>query len=68
MNIQVNKGDVNVVASDGTINLKSGQDINLDAAQAIRLRANQLDAEIVQTWTERVSGVNTKTGKTINLN
>jgi hypothetical protein len=68
VNIQVNKGDVNVVASDGTINLKSSQDINLDAAQAIRLRANQLDAEIVQTWTERVSGVNTKTGKTINLN
>jgi hypothetical protein len=68
VNIQVNKGDVNVVASDGAINLKSGTDINLEAAQAIRLRANQLDAEITQTWTERVSGVNTKTGKTINLN
>ena len=67
VNIQVNKGDVNVVASDGAINLKSGTDINLEAAQAIRLKANQLDAEITQTWTERVSGVNTKTGSIINL-
>ena len=68
VNIQVNKGDVNVVTKEGDINLKGGKNINLDAAQAIRLKANQLDAEIVQTWTERVSGVNTKTGKTINLN
>ena len=68
VNIQVNKGDVNVVASDGAINLKSGTDINLEAAQAIRLRANKLEAEITQTWTERVQGTNTKTGSTINLN
>ena len=68
VNIQVNKGDVNVVASDGAINLKSGTNINLEAAQAIRLRANKLEAEITQTWTERVQGTNTKTGSTINLN
>ena len=50
------------------INLKGGKDINLDAAQAIRLKANRLEAEIDTTWTETVSGINTKTGKTINLN
>ena len=68
VNIQVNKGDVNVVASDGNINLKSGQDVNIEAAQAIRLRALKLEAEITETWNERVQGTNTKTGKTINLN
>ena len=68
VNIQVNKGDVNVVTKEGDINLKGGKDINLEAAQAIRLRANKLEAEIDTTWTETVSGDNTKTGKTINLN
>ena len=68
VNIQVNKGDVNVVTKEGDINLKGGRDINLDAAQSIRLRANKLEAEIDTTWNEKVSGVNTKTGDTINLN
>ena len=68
VNIQVNKGDVNVITKEGDINLKGGKNINLDAAQAIRLRANKLEAEIDTTWNEKVSGVNTKTGDTINLN
>ena len=68
VNIQVNKGDVNVVTKEGDINLKGGKDINLEAAQAIRLRANKLEAEIDNTWTEKVSGNNTKTGKKIDLN
>ena len=68
VNIQVNKGDVNVVTKEGDINLKAGKNINLDAAQAIRLKANRLEAEIDTTWNEKVSGDNTKTGKTINLN
>jgi hypothetical protein len=68
VNIQVNKGDVNVVTKEGDINLKGGRDINLEAAQAIRLRANTVEAEVTQTWTEKVQGDNTKTGKTINLN
>jgi hypothetical protein len=67
VNIQVNKGDVNVVASDGTINLKSGQDINIEAAQAIRLKASSLDAEINGPWTENVTGVNRKTGSEIDM-
>jgi hypothetical protein len=52
VNIQVNKGDVNVVSSDGSINLKSGKDINIEAAQAIRIQSNTMDAEITGDWNE----------------
>ena len=68
VNIQVNKGDVNVVTTQGDINLKSGKDVNIEAAQALRLKSNTLEAEVDGTWTEKVTGANTKTGKTINLN
>ena len=68
INIQVNKGNVNVVTSQGDINLKSGANIQLDAAQGIYLRSQTLNAEIDGNWVERVTGNNTKTGKTINLN
>ena len=68
VNIQVNKGNVNVNTADGDINLKSGKDIVMDAAQGIYMRANSYNAEIDTTWNEKVSGINTKTGKEINLN
>ena len=68
VNIQVDKGDVNVVTTQGDINLKSGKDVNIEAAQALRLKSNTLEAEVDGTWTEKVTGANTKTGKTINLN
>ena len=68
VNIQVNKGDVNVVTTQGDINLKSGKDVNIEAAQALRLKSNTLEAEVDGTWTEKVTGTNTKTGKTIDLN
>ena len=68
VNIQVDKGDVNVVTTQGDINLKSGKDVNIEAAQALRLKSNTLEAEVDGTWTEKVTGSNTKTGKTINLN
>jgi hypothetical protein len=68
VNIQVNKGNVNVNTADGDINLKSGKDIVMDATQGIFMRANSFNAEIDTTWSERVSGTNTKTGKTIKLN
>ena len=68
VNIQVDKGDVNVVTTQGDINLKSGKDVNIEAAQALRLKSNTLEAEVDGTWTEKVTGTNTKTGKTINLN
>ena len=68
VNVQVNKGDVNVVTSEGSINMKSGRSIRLDAAQEIKMRAAQFTAEIEGNWDEKVTGDNTKTGKTINLN
>ena len=68
VNIQVNKGNVNVNTADGDINLKSGKDIVMDAAQGIYMRANLFSAEIDTFWLEKVSGINTKTGEKINLN
>jgi hypothetical protein len=52
VNIQVDKGDVNVVTTDGDINLKSGKDIVLDAAQGIRLKSKTLDSEQSGDWNE----------------
>jgi hypothetical protein len=68
VNIQVNKGNINVVTNEGDINLKSGANIQLDAAQGIYMRSQTVSAEIDGNWVERVTGHNTKTGKTINLN
>ena len=75
VNIQVNKGDVNLITSDGNINMKSGKDINIEATNAIRIKSTTFDAEVQGAWNEKVEGDNTKTGKdvlitgnTINLN
>ena len=68
VNIQVNKGNVNVHTVDGDINMKSGKDIVIEAAQGVFMKANTFNAEITQTWSERVQGINTKTGSKINLN
>ena len=65
VNIQVNKGDVNVVTADGDINMKSGKDINIEATNAIRLKSTTFDAEVQGAWNERVEGDNTKTGKDV---
>ena len=65
VNIQVNKGDVNVVTSDGSINLKSAKNIRMEAAQQIKIKAESFDAEIGRGgWAEIVSGTNIKTGTT----
>ena len=68
VNVRVNKGNINLVTTEGDINIKSSQDVNIEAAQAFRVKANTVDAEVTQTWTERVQGVNTKTGSKITLN
>ena len=68
VNIQVNKGNINLHTTDGDINLKSGKNIQLDAAQGIYMKGNLYSAEIDGTWLEKVTGNNTKTGKKINLN
>jgi len=62
VNIQVNKGDVNVVASDGTINMKAGKDINIEAAQAIRLKSRTFDAEMSSEWNETTGNKTENTG------
>ena len=68
VNVQVNKGNINLHSADGDINLKSGKDIVIEATQGIFMKANSYNAQIDTTWTEKVQGTNTKTGKTINLN
>ena len=68
VNVQVNKGDVNVHAADGNINMKSGGSIRMDAAQDIRITAQSFGADISGTWSEKVQGTNTKTGSRIDLN
>jgi hypothetical protein len=68
VNIQVNKGDVNVHTTDGNINMKSGKNIHMEAAQGVWIKANHFSAEIDTFWLEKVSGTNRKTGSRIDLN
>ena len=60
--IPVEKGDVNVVTTDGDINLKSGKDIVLDAAQGIRLKSKTLDSEQSGDWNETTLNKTENTG------
>ena len=62
VNIQVDKGDVNVITTDGSINLKSGKDINIEAAQAIRVQAKTMDAEFSGDWNETSKNKTESTG------
>ena len=62
VNIQVDKGNVNVVTSDGDINLKSGKDINIEAAQAIRMQSRTFDAEMSGDWNETTQNKTESTG------
>jgi hypothetical protein len=52
VNIQVNKGNVNVVTTDGDINMKSGRNLNIEAAQGIRLQSQTVDISTAGQWTE----------------
>ena len=63
VNIQVNKGDVNVVTTEGNINMKSGNDINLQAAKDINLSSQNINLEINGTWTESVLVAKTESTK-----
>ena len=72
--IQVDGGDINLIAygddiNKGNINLKAKGSIAIEADSGIYTKANLYKAEIGSGgWTEIVSGTNTKTGSTINLN
>ena len=68
VNIQVDKGEVNVHAADGNINMKSGRSINMEADLGVRIKAKFFSAQVDGSWEEKVTGSNTKTGNPINLN
>ena len=62
VNIQVNKGDVNVVTTQGNINLKSGKNIHMDATQGIYMKASGMDVEINGQWSETTQNKTESTG------
>ena len=67
--IQVDEGDINLIApSDtGNINMKAGGTIAIESGQGVYLRTKLVDAEVNETWTEIVGGVNKKTGSEIDM-
>ena len=67
--IQVDEGDINLIAphDTGNINMKCGGSLAIDAGQGVYLRTKLVDAEINETWTEIVGGVNKKTGSEIDM-
>ena len=67
VNIQVDKGDVNVVTTQGAINMKA-EDMNIDIAKDFRVKAQSVNFEVNGSWKEAVTGTNTKTGSRIDLN
>ena len=67
VNVQVDKGNINLVATQGEINMKA-EDMNIDITKDFRVKAQSVNFEVNGTFTEKVLGVNTKTGKPINLN
>ena len=67
VNIQVDKGDVNVVTTQGAINMKA-EDMNIDIAKDFRVKAQSVNFEVNGTYKEIVTGTNTKTGSRIDLN
>ena len=62
VNIQVDKGDVNIVTTQGNINLKSGKNIHMDAAQGIYMKSASVDAEINGDWNESTQNKTESTG------
>ena len=67
VNVQVDNGNINLVAGQGEINMKA-EDMNIDITKDFRVKAQSVNFEVNGTFTEKVLGVNTKTGKPINLN
>ena len=67
VNIQVDKGDVNVVATQGNVNMKA-ENMNLDVTETFGVKCRNMNVEVNGTLRELVTGENKKTGKPINLN
>ncbi len=64
VNIQVDKGNVNVVTMEGggDINLKSGNNLNIEAKQGIRLQSQTVDIGVAGQWTETSANKTENTG------
>ena len=67
--IQVDDGDINLIApaDTGNINMKCGGSLAIDAASGIYIRTVKVDAEVNGPWTEIVTGINKKTGSEIDM-
>ena len=67
--IQVDEGDINLIApSDtGNINMKCGGSLAIESGEGVYIRTKLVDAEVNETWTEIVGGVNKKTGSEIDM-
>ena len=67
VNIQVDKGDVNVVSRQGDINMKA-ENMNIDVTETFGVKCRNMNIEVNGRLKERVLRENSKTGKPINLN
>ena len=67
--VQVNQGDINMVAVDGDINMKMSDDCNIEVGGNFNVTvAGDASETIAGKKDELVSGNNTKTGARIDLN
>ena len=67
--VQVNQGDINMVAVDGDINMKMSDDCNIDVGGNFNVTvAGDASETIAGKKDELVTGNNTKTGARIDLN
>jgi len=62
VNIQVNKGDVNVVTTEGDVNLKSGKNIHMEAAQGVYIKSSLMAIEVNGNWVETSQNKTESTG------
>jgi hypothetical protein len=62
VNIQVDKGDVNVVTTQGDINLKSGKNIHMEATQGIYMKSSLMSIEVNGNWVETSQNKTESTG------
>jgi hypothetical protein len=68
VNIQVDKGNVNVVTKgDGDINLNSAGNLNIQAAKGIRMQSDSVDIAVANDWNE-TSGNKTESTGTHQMN
>jgi prefoldin subunit 5 len=67
VNVQVDKGNINLIATQGEINMKA-EDMNIDITKDFRVKAQSVNFEVNGSLKEVVTGTNTKTGNPINLN